>query len=89
MIVMLQANPKFVRGELMLTVDELSKVGQACINLHNNYIQNYESGLDILGSYKDRHFLVGDGIFMTTFSDLYEIFNLDALDISLMRCFAL
>jgi hypothetical protein len=40
-------------------------------------------------SYKDRHFLVGDDIFVISWSDLYDIFNLDALDISLMRYFAL
>jgi hypothetical protein len=53
----------------MLTVDVLSKAGKACIDLHNYYMQNYESDLDILGSYKDRHFLVGDDIFKVTFSD--------------------
>jgi hypothetical protein len=40
-------------------------------------------------SFKDRHFLVGDDIFIITFSNLYDIFNLNALDVSLMRCFAL
>jgi hypothetical protein len=34
-------------------------------------------------------FLVGDDIFIIAFFDLYNLFNLDALDISLMRCFAL
>jgi hypothetical protein len=52
-------------------------------------MQNYESGLVILGSYKDCLFLVGDDVFMVTFSNLYDLFNLDALDISLMHCFAL
>jgi hypothetical protein len=46
-------------------------------------------GQGILVSYKDHHFLVGDDIFIITFIDLYFLFNLDALDISLMRCFAL
>jgi hypothetical protein len=32
---------------------------------------------------------VGDGFFLISFSDLYDLFNLDALDVSLMRCFAL
>jgi hypothetical protein len=32
---------------------------------------------------------VGDDIFVISWSDLYDIFNLDALDISLMRYFAL
>jgi hypothetical protein len=39
--------------------------------------------------FKDRHFLVGDDIFVITFSDLYDLFNIDVLDISLMRYFAL
>jgi hypothetical protein len=86
---MMQANLKFVMGQPMLTADELDKVGQACKDLHNYYTQNYESSLGILGSYKDRHFLVGDDIFMITFSNLNDLFNLDALDISLMRSFTL
>jgi hypothetical protein len=89
MIAMMQANPNFVMGQLMLTTDELHKVGQPCIDLHNYYIQNYKSGQDILVSYKDRHFLVGEGIFIITFADLYDLFNLNVLDISLMHCFTL
>jgi hypothetical protein len=76
-------------GWSMLTIDELHKAGQPCIDLHNYYIQNYQSGQDILVSYKDHHFLVGDNIFIITFADLYDLFNLDALDVSLMHCFAL
>jgi hypothetical protein len=89
MTAMMQANLKFVMGQPMLTADELDKVGQACKDLHKYYTQNYESSLGILGSYKDRHFLVGDDIFMITFSNLNDLFNLDALDISLMRSFTL
>jgi hypothetical protein len=44
---------------------------------------------DIIVQYKDRHFLVGDNIFVITFSDQYDLFNLNTLDLSLMRCFAL
>jgi hypothetical protein len=80
---MTQANPKFIMGQPMLTIDELHKAGQPFIDLHNYYIQNYQRGLYILVSYKDRHFLVGDNIFIITFSDVYDPFNLDALDISL------
>jgi hypothetical protein len=86
---MTQANLKFVMGQQMLTVDELRKAGQLCIDLHNYYIQNYKSGQDIIVSYKNRYFLVRDDIFCITFSDLYDLFNLEALDISLMHCFAL
>jgi hypothetical protein len=30
-----------------------------------------------------------DSVFIISLSDLYDIFNLDALDVSLIRCFAL
>jgi hypothetical protein len=30
-----------------------------------------------------------DGVFIISLFDLYDMFNLDALDVSLMRCFAL
>jgi hypothetical protein len=76
-------------GQPMLTTDELHKAGQHCIDLHNYYIQNYKMGQGIVVSFKDRHFLMGDDIFIITFSDLYDLFNFDALDISLMRYFAL
>jgi hypothetical protein len=55
---------KFVMGRLMLTVDTLHKVGKSCVELHNYYINNYMSGQDIIVSYKDHHFLVGDNIFL-------------------------
>jgi hypothetical protein len=86
---MTQANPKFVMGKLMLTVDALHKAGQRCVELHNYYMNNYKSGQDIIVSYKDRHVLLGDGFFLISFFDLYDLFNLDTLDVSLMRCFTL
>jgi hypothetical protein len=61
---MTQANLKFVMGRPMLTIDALHKEGKLCVELHNYCINNYKSGKDILVSYKDRHFLVGDGIFL-------------------------
>jgi hypothetical protein len=89
LIAMTQANPKFVMGRPMLTVDALHKAGKSCVELHNYYINNYKSRQDIIVSYKDFHFLVGDSIFLISWSDLYDLFNLDALDISLMHCFVL
>jgi hypothetical protein len=80
---------KFVLGKPILTVDVLHKAGQFCVELHNYYMNNYELGQDIMVSYKDRHFLVGGGFFLISFSNLYDLFNLDTLNVSLMRCFAL
>jgi hypothetical protein len=89
LLAMTQANPKFVLGKPMLTVDAIHKAGQPCVEFHNYYMNNYKFGQDIMVSYKDRHFLVSDGFFLISFSDLYDLFNLDVLDVSLMRCFAL
>jgi hypothetical protein len=88
-LAMTQANPKFVLGKPMLTVDAIHKAGQPCVEFYNYYMNNYKFGQDIIVSYKDRHFLVSDGFFVISFSDLYDLFNLDVLDVSLMRCFAL
>jgi hypothetical protein len=86
---MMFSNPMFVMGKPMLTIDMLDKVGQPCVDLHNYYINNYKSGQDIIVAYKDRHFLMDDSIFLISFFDLYDLFNLDVLDVSLMRYFTL
>jgi hypothetical protein len=86
---MTQANPKFAMGKPMLTVNALKQAGKSCVELHNYYINNYKKGQGIIASFKEDHFLVGNNIFLISWSDLYDIFNLDTLDISLMRCFAL
>jgi hypothetical protein len=85
----MQANSKFVMGRPMLTVDTLHKAGKHCVELHNYYINNYKLGQNIIVSYKDHHFLVGDDIFLISWSDLYDLFNIDVLDVSLMHCFKL
>jgi hypothetical protein len=86
---MMHANPEFEMGRPMLTVNVLKLAGKSCVELHNYYINNYKLGQDIIVSYKDRHFLVGDDIFLISWFDLYDLFNLDALDVSLMCCFTL
>jgi hypothetical protein len=78
---MMQANTKFVMGRPMLTVDALHKAGKPCVELQNSYINNYMSDQDIILSYKDHHFLVSDDIFLISWFDLYDLFNLNALDV--------
>jgi hypothetical protein len=83
---MTHANPKFQMGKLMLTVDVLKQVGKSCVELCNYYISNYKTGQDIIVSFKECHFLVGNNIFHISWSNLYDLFNLDVFDISLMCC---
>jgi hypothetical protein len=44
---------------------------------------------NIVVEYKQHHFLLTYDIFIVSFSDLYNLFNLAALDISLMHYFTL
>jgi hypothetical protein len=73
----------------MLTVSTLKEAGKSCVVLHNYYINNDKKHQHIIGGFKEKHFLVGEGIFLISWSDLYDLFTPDTLDISLMRCFAL
>jgi hypothetical protein len=73
----------------MLTVDILKEGDKSCVVLHDYYINNYKKRQHIIGGLREKHFLVAKGIFLISWSDLYDIFTLDMLDISLMRCFAL
>ena len=43
----------------------------------------------IVGHYKAEDLHSGPGYFSVSWSDLYDVFNLDALDISLIRCLTL
>jgi hypothetical protein len=42
-----------------------------------------------LHNYRQSHFLMDDSVFIISLSDLYDLFNLDTLDVYLMRCFTL
>jgi hypothetical protein len=86
---MMHANLKFQMGKPMLTIGTLKEVGKFCVVLHNYYINNYKKHQHIIGGFKEKHFLVGEGIFLISWFDLFDLFTLDALDISLMRYFAL
>ncbi|PUZ69249.1 hypothetical protein GQ55_2G093100 [Panicum hallii var. hallii] len=85
-------NPKYRVGKALLSSSELRRAGQYCMDLHNYYIHNADKLQDIIVAYKEQYFLQlegTEGIFTVAFSDLFDLFNLDALDLSLVRCFAL
>jgi hypothetical protein len=61
---MTHANLKFQMGKPMLTADTLKEAGKSCVVLHNYYINNYKKCQHIIGGFKEKHFLVGEGIFL-------------------------
>jgi hypothetical protein len=85
----MSTHPKFEKGKWMLNANELCKAGQFCVELHNYYILNWKKIDVIVVKYRQSHFLMDDGVFIISLSNPYDPFNLDALDVSLMRCFAL
>jgi hypothetical protein len=88
-IAMAHAKPKFQMGKPMLTDGTLKEDGKSCVVLHNYYINNYKKTSMHNRGFKENHFLVGEVIFPISWSNLYDLFTLNALDISLMCCFAL
>jgi hypothetical protein len=68
----------------MFTVNALKQAGNSCVELNNYYINNYKKGQDIIALFKEEHFLVDNDIFLISWSDLHDLFNLNALDMSLM-----
>jgi hypothetical protein len=73
----------------MLNANKLCKAGQFCVELHKYYIMNWKKIDVIVVKYRQSHFLTNDDVFIISLSDLYDLFNLDTLDVSLMRCFML
>jgi hypothetical protein len=82
-------HPKFKKGNRMLNANELCKAGEFCVELHNYYILNWKKINVIAVKYRQGHFLTDDDVFIISLSDLYDMFILDTLDVSLMHYFAL
>ena len=77
---------------MLTTAAELENAGPATTSLYNYYMQCCAEKMKyIVASYKRGHFLQeAEGeCFLLCFSDLYDLFNLDALDVSLLRSFTI
>jgi hypothetical protein len=61
---MTQANPKFQMEKPMLAVNALKQAGKYCVEFHNYYINNYKKHQDIIVSFKEKHFMVDQGLFL-------------------------
>jgi len=88
-----KAHPKFTYGQAILTEAELLVAGPFTVELHNYYMKgcqgNKKNGIVV--KYRRQHFWRDRDteFFLVGFDDLYDLFKLDALDVSLLRCFTL
>ena len=85
------AHSKFIIGKPMMTTEELGSAGVNTMGLPNHYITHAmdKGNPSIVGEFKAQDLHSGPSYFSVTWSNLYDLFNLDALDISLIRCLAL
>jgi len=81
------AHSKFVMGNPMLSELDLATAGVNTKGLHKHNMTHANSDdTSIVGHYNAEDLHSGPGYFSISWSDLYDVFNLDALDISLI-CF--
>jgi len=89
----IKANPKFQFGQPILSATDVEKAGPRCVALHAYYMkacaENRTDG--IVGMFKCQHF--GRDLetepFVVGLDDLFDLFTLDALDMSILRCLTL
>ena len=85
------ANPKYKPGEPMLLEEALKLAGPSCEGLHAYVMKQSANGaIDIpakvVASYFDSD---AELKLIAGFNDLYDLFNLESLDVSLFRCWTL
>ena len=85
------ANPKYKPGEPMLSEEALKLAGPSCEALHAYVMQQSVNGaIDIPAKVAASYFHSEDDLKLSVgFNDLYDLFNLESLDVSLLRCWTL
>ena len=77
-------------GKKMLSELDLATVGVNTKGLHKHYMTHAKyDNTSIVGQLKAKELHSGPCYFSISWSDLYDVFNLDALDISLICCLSL
>ena len=77
-------------GKPILSELDLATVGVNTKGLHKHYMTYAnDDKMSIVGQFKAEDLHSVPGFFSVFWSDLYDVFNLDALDISLICCLTL
>jgi len=75
----------------MLSEETLKTAGPSCEALHAYFIEQSANGANGIPAKVATSYFESDGelSIIVGFNDLYDLFNLDSLDISLLRCWIL
>ncbi|CAN6210253.1 unnamed protein product [Urochloa humidicola] len=82
-----QPNPKYKLGEPILSVEDLKAAGSIFVSLHDYFMAQSAKGAIGISAKVVASYFQSDGelTFTIAFSDLYDLFNKDGLDVSLLR----
>lgn len=87
---------KYKPGEPLLEKLDSPTLGLDCTELHAWYMEQSNKPVDqrcsgVTVKFKEHHFnhVYQDAVFTVTFDDLFCLFNLDELDVSIIRCWTL
>ena len=85
------ANPKYKPGEPMLSEKALKLAAPTCQALHAYIMKQSANGaIDIPAKVAASYFHTEDDLKLAVrFNDLYDLYNLNSLDMSLLRCWTL
>ena len=87
-----KTNPHYKYRQPILTAAQLKSAGSATNEFHKYYMKGcVAKQIDVVVQYKRNHFQRQDSneYFLLCFNDLYDLFNLNGLDVSLLRIFTL
>ena len=75
-------------GKPMMSTEELASAGLNTRRLHNHYITHavHNDNTSNVGAFKGQDLHSGPSYFFVAWSDFYDLFDIDALDISLISC---
>ena len=81
------ANPKYKPGEPMLSEKALKFAGPTCQALHAYIMKQSANGAIDIPAKVVASYFESDGELSITigFNDLYDLFNIDSLDVGLLR----
>ena len=81
---------KFEHGEPLVRPEELPHLPTMMRRLHDWYLEASKQGSNyIIAGIKDEHFFNGDQEIFIEFEELFQLYNQDAIDKSIVSCYCL
>nr|AAX92859.1 transposon protein, putative, CACTA, En/Spm sub-class [Oryza sativa Japonica Group]ABA92604.1 transposon protein, putative, CACTA, En/Spm sub-class [Oryza sativa Japonica Group] len=81
---------KYELGKPLVKPEQLQSLPTQIYKFHQPYVEMSATGREMIGArIRDMDFLQGEDILWINFKGIYELYELDALDVSIMSCWIL